>query len=111
MYEFLMQWLKVGKKEFSLDELRFRLELRDQYQRIDDFKRRIIDTAVKEINDHANLNVSYTQRKTGRVVTHLIFTFSEKNKPQPKINDAYIKKHARPGESWDEAKKRLLSKS
>lgn len=78
LYEFLKQWQDFGKKEFSIIELKHRLGLEDQYQRIDHFKLRVIDPAIKEMNKHSDILVNYTQRKKGREVTHLIFTFGLK---------------------------------
>lgn len=84
LYEFLVQWLKVGKKEFSIAELKNRLELEDQYERIGNFRLRVIDPAVKEINKHSNIWVKYTSRKAGRVITHFLFTFGLKEATKPK---------------------------
>ena len=78
LYEFLMQWMDFGKKEFSIAELKHRLELEDQYDRTDNLKLRVIDPAIKDINKHSDILVNYTQRKTGRAVTHFIFTFKLK---------------------------------
>ena len=48
------------------------------YSAIKDFKKRVIDVAVSQINEHSDLNVNYEQRKTGKAVTHLIFYFHSK---------------------------------
>ena len=48
-----------------------------------DLKKRVIDPAVKDVNTHSNYQVDWTQRKTGRKVTHLTFEFSEKQPPAP----------------------------
>jgi plasmid replication initiation protein len=75
-----MQWMDFGKKEFSIAELKHRLELEDQYDRTDNLKLRVIDPAIKDINKHSDILVDYTQRKTGRAVTHFIFTFKSKER-------------------------------
>ena len=72
---------------------------------------------IKDINEHSNLQVSWTQRKSGRRVTHLTFYFSEKEpvetKPKEKekriggVKVSEIEKLARPGESWEEAARRI----
>lgn len=63
-------------------------------------------------NTHSDIRVSYTQRKTGRNVTHLNPTIRpEKVAPRPikmVINRAYVEQQAPPGESYGEAFKRLL---
>jgi plasmid replication initiation protein len=78
IYEFLRQWLSFGNKEFSIDELKDRLELDNEYERIDNLKQRVIDPSLEEINQHSDIWVKYSQRKTGRKVTHFLFTFGKK---------------------------------
>ncbi|HCW08182.1 MAG TPA: hypothetical protein DGG95_12550 [Cytophagales bacterium] len=78
LYELLMQWKRTGKREIEIDWLKKQFELDSSYDRMFDLKKRVIDPAIKDINEHSNYQVSWTQRKTGRKVTHLIFEFSEK---------------------------------
>ncbi|MDD5228358.1 MAG: replication initiation protein [Methylococcales bacterium] len=78
LYELLMQWQSTGKREVELDWLKKQLQLDESYERMDNFKARVIDPAVIDINTNSNYNVSWTQRKTGRRVSHLTFEFSEK---------------------------------
>ena len=78
MYELLIQWGGVSQREIELAWLRKILLLEDKYPSIKDFKKYVIDVALFQINEFSDLTVSYTQRKAGRVVTHLIFTFSQK---------------------------------
>jgi plasmid replication initiation protein len=111
LYELLVQHLNIGSREIELAWLKGTLGLSTEYKAIKDFKVRVLDVAVSQINDHTDITVSYTQRKTGRAVTHLIFTIKAKAEPkakQPKIDQAYVEKHARPGESYDQAFRRLL---
>ena len=82
LYELLIQWGSIGKREIELAWLRKTLGLEGQYSSIKDFKKYVIDVALSQINEFSDLTASYTQRKTGRTVTHLIFTFSQK--PVPK---------------------------
>ena len=78
IYEFLRQWLSFGYKEFNIVELKDRLGLENEYERIDHLKSRVIEPAVNEINDYSDIWVKYTQRKTGRSVSHFCFTFGLK---------------------------------
>ena len=77
---------------------------------------RVLEPALRDINEYSDLEASYTQRKAGRVVSHLIFHFNPKpnakpmTNPKPKakrITKAQIEKAARPGESYEEVKARL----
>jgi len=47
------------------------------------FKNRVVNVAVDEINQHSNIWVKYTQRKSGRTITHFLFTFGEKEPKKP----------------------------
>jgi plasmid replication initiation protein len=83
LYELLVQWQGIGKREVSLEWLRDTFQLGDKYPAIKDFKKRVIDLAVDQINEHSDLSASYIQRKTGRNVTHLTFTFAAKEEAKP----------------------------
>lgn len=118
LYELLMQWDSLGTREIELEQLREWLQLEGRYPSIKDFKLRVLDTAIAQINEHSPLQVSWAQRKTGRRVTHLTFTFGPKkpakavSKAQAKrkggkLSDAEISKSARPGETWESARARL----
>jgi plasmid replication initiation protein len=80
IYELLVQYRQIGKREISVESLRSMLELGKKYPLFADFKKRVIDTAVDQINECSPLSVIYQQKKTGRKVTHIIFSFKEKTK-------------------------------
>lgn len=118
LYELLMQWKTTGQREVEIAWLKQQFQIEDKYSSIKDFKKYVIEPAIKDINAHSDYQVSWTQRKTGRNVTHLMFTFSEKQAaaipvPKPKqekvlgVSKSTIEKRARPGESWEEAAKRI----
>jgi Initiator Replication protein len=83
LYELLMQWGSVGRREVELEWLKQILMVDEGYGRLGNFKTRVLDVAVAQINEHSDLTASYTQRKTGRNVTHLIFTFAPKEEARP----------------------------
>ena len=83
LYEFFMQHLdkKTGKGwlEISLDELRFRLGLLPtEYTLMSNFKSRVLDYSIKEINQNTDLTTSYTQQKQGRKIVGFHFDFKRK---------------------------------
>ncbi|HAL9819998.1 TPA: replication initiation protein, partial [Escherichia coli] len=80
IYELLVQYRQIGKREISVENLRTMLELGKKYPLFADFKKRVIDTAVDQINEYSPLRVTYEQKKTGRKVTHITFSFKEKTK-------------------------------
>lgn len=119
-YEFFKCWMfgdNRNTKIISLDELKGKLELTGKYPSIKDFKLKVLDKAMEDINKCSDLGAEYTTSKTGRKITHIKFEFWLKEKQKPelqqkkaglvKVDNAYIEKHAKPGESWDMAAKRL----
>ena len=113
MYELLVQYLSLGKREFAVEWLRDTLDLIEEYPALKDLKKRVIDVSVTQINTHTDITTSYTQRKTGRAVTHLNFKIQAKEAPlsapvkRPSLTRAYVEKHAHVGESWEAARERL----
>lgn len=80
IYELLVQYKQIGKREISVENLRTMLELGNKYPLFADFKKRVIDTAIDQINEYSPLKVTFEQKKTGRKVTHILFSFEEKTK-------------------------------
>ena len=56
-----------------------------EYKAMNDFKKRVLDLAVNEINEKTDLTVSYTQEKRGRTITGFKFTVRMKDKPKDAI--------------------------
>lgn len=112
VYEMLAQYLNLGKREIDLDRLRKTLMIEGEYKVVADLRKRVIDPAVKQINDSTDLQVSYVQKKRGHVITSFLFTIQMKDadKPKtklPKIDEAMIAATARPGETHDDAYHRI----
>lgn len=80
IYELLVQYRQIGKREITVENLRIMLELGKKYPLFADFKKRVIDTAVDQINEYSPLQVTYEQKKIGRKVTSILFHFKEKTK-------------------------------
>lgn len=59
--------------EYSIKELREYFSCENKYSRIIDFKKNVIEIAVKEINEKTDLRVIVTYKKTGRAISHIIF--------------------------------------
>jgi plasmid replication initiation protein len=121
IYELLAQWGRFGEREISIEWLKESLQIEKKYERIRDFKKRVLDPAIKDINKNSDLWVTWKQKKTGRNVTHLIFKFGlkeeQKQKPQKSeikilgVEKSVIEKHARRGETYEQAALRIKAKS
>ncbi|MEY3759141.1 MAG: hypothetical protein RIR39_632 [Pseudomonadota bacterium] len=101
LYELLVQWCNAGEREIEVEWFKRQFQVDDKYSRVVDLKKRVVDPAIQEINEHSNFWVTYSQRKSGRTVTHFQFKFGLKNPPKEKqqLTEAEINRQARPGES------------
>ena len=87
LYGMLRDWLPKGAYTVPIDRLRDELGATDSsYKRLDNFTRRALDPAVKEINGLSDLKVTYTKIKKGRSVTDICFKI--KLKPPQKAIEA-----------------------
>ena len=85
LYELLIAWREVGKvPQINLAEFRNKIGVEDdEYMRMSDFKIRVLEPSIKQINEHTDITVTYEQHKKGRSITG--FSFKFKQKPQAKI--------------------------
>ena len=81
LYELLIQYRTVGKVEINLSDLRLKLGINEsEYPRMDNFKARVLDIGIQQINEHSDITVKYEQVKTGRNITGFKFSFKQKAK-------------------------------
>jgi plasmid replication initiation protein len=128
LYELLIQWREAAKLPmFELEHFRQQLGLSsNELFRMSDFKKRVLDLAVSQINKHTDISVTYEQVKSGRIITGFTFVLTikdtnpnipQKKKPTKKnsVNDIdtllknreWVSRHAQVGESWEDARTRL----
>jgi plasmid replication initiation protein len=131
LYELLIQWRSVGKTPmFAIDDFRFKLGLAEgEYAKMANFKVRVLDIALNQINELTDIVASYEQHKNGRVISGFSFTFTTKQQPKEvthskakKLTDKQIQffanklahydpfasQKAAVGESYADLEKRLL---
>jgi plasmid replication initiation protein len=87
LYELLAQNREIGSRALSLTWLRETFQIEpNEYKLTADFKKWIIDAAVKQINDHSDLTVKYEPKKTGRAITDFVFKIKAKDaKPKRQV--------------------------
>ncbi|WP_346799484.1 replication initiation protein RepM (plasmid) [Halomonas sp. Bachu 37] len=112
LYELLIAWRSTGKTPvIKVADLRRQLGIEpDEYGRMTDFKRRVLDFAIKQINEHTDIKASYIQHKRGRSITGFEFSFTAKANAGTKrktISKSKAEAMARPGESYSDLYKRL----
>lgn len=126
LYEMLVSWKSIRKTPvFDLSDFRYKLGVEsDQYTTMSNFKRKVLDIAVSQINEHTNIIVQYQQHKQGRKITGFSFTFVEVSTPvrdpntvdcvdedkkptRKKITKQQAAAMGRPGEEWPELLARI----
>jgi plasmid replication initiation protein len=75
LYELLMQFKTTGTLNISVEDFRYKVGCVNIFKRYNDLKKRTIDHAVKEINLHYEINLTYLEEKSGRKISRLIFKF------------------------------------
>ena len=86
LYELLLQYANTKQKSrvFAIVDLRKTLGLTVEYPEIKNLKKWVVDVAVAQINEHTDITTSYTQKRTGRSISHLTFAIKLKPAPKPK---------------------------
>lgn len=79
LYEIIVAWRSKGKTPMlTIGELRNRLGvLDDEYTELKNLKARVIDFAVKQINEKTDITISYEQHKQGRKIVGFTFSFQQ----------------------------------
>lgn len=117
LFELLIQFKSTGFLTIELDDFKKSLDIPKAYNR--DFgkiREKVIEPAIKEIREKDGLAVKWEAIKTGRKVTSLKFTFPVEpqtalplDKPKKYTKEDLEKDPslAKPGESYEQALKRL----
>jgi plasmid replication initiation protein len=84
LYEMLIAWREVGKTpQIELLEFRHKIGVEDtEYKDMHNFKKRVLEPSIKQINEHTDITVTYEQHKKGRLISG--FSFRLKQKQQVK---------------------------
>ena len=84
LYELLVQW-KAAKQTpmFELEKFRDQLGVDvTEYKAMCDFKKRVLQVAIDEINEKSDIKISYEQVKKGRSIAGFKFKVLTKDKPK-----------------------------
>ena len=100
LYELLIAWREVGKvPQIEISTFRNRLGLlENEYTAMSDFKKRVLEPSIKQINEHTDITVTYEQHKKGRLISGFSFKLKQKQsakkieaKRDPNTPDFFIK--------------------
>jgi plasmid replication initiation protein len=86
LYELLAQYKKIGKRTIMIGDLKDYLECDlPSYERLDNFKSRVVDAALKQINDSTDIACEYELNRLGKRVVGFDFKIKLKQtKARPK---------------------------
>ncbi|ESK35369.1 hypothetical protein P256_02608 [Acinetobacter nectaris CIP 110549] len=85
LYEILIAWRSTGKTPIiNIADFRQRIGvLNTEYKLVADFKKRVLEPAIKQVSEYTDIKATYQQHKTGRTISG--FSFKFKQKPQLEI--------------------------
>lgn len=65
------------QKAYTIEYLREKFNCVDTYPTFYDFKRYVLDRAIKDIHEYTPFRIKYTQKKDKRTVIQLVFSFED----------------------------------
>ena len=82
LYELLIAWRSTGQTPIiELADFRKKIGVLDEeYTRMGNFKDRVLNLAISQINEHTDIKVKCEQHKKGRHIAGFSFSFKQKNK-------------------------------
>lgn len=84
-YELFKQTQNFGKRTIYVNDLREMLKMGDKYKQAKDFRVRVIEPSVADINEHSDIAVRLgNQVKKGRTIVGYEFLIKDKSKSKPK---------------------------
>lgn len=87
IYTIFKQWEKIGTYTIKVEEWQKMLEVPKTQLMYGEFKRKVLETAKDQINAKTDLEVRYTEIKTGRKITGIEWTIKKKVGQQLTIMD------------------------
>jgi len=85
LYELLKSYQNLKEKELNIEKLKYKLMV-THYKKWFDFKRNVIDIAIKEINLLSDINVTYELKKEGKQFISILFFISLKKDIQERLD-------------------------
>tara|TARA_R110002110_G_scaffold209215_1_gene421595 strand:+ start:3669 stop:4568 length:900 start_codon:yes stop_codon:yes gene_type:complete len=131
LYENCLRYIKIGKtKTFDIDTFRKIMGVKDgQYKVFRDFNNRVLKPAINQINELTDINVEPVKKRVKRRVVEIKFIVTPKKSKLPQkekadlnlskykgplvngVPKSVVEKHARPGETYEQASMRILRSS
>jgi plasmid replication initiation protein len=103
IYPLCSQWKDLGEtKKYDLQDFKMMLGLvddkgKEKMKQINELRAKVLDIAMKQINEHTELHVSYKLEKVGRSFKNIVFTVKSQALAEPIPFDLVATAQAVPG--------------
>ena len=88
IYELCKQYEKIKERIIDVVQLKKILEIEDKYKKYNDFKKKVLEIAEREINEKTDIHISFEEIKTSRKVTSIKFNIEKKEFEKSEIKEA-----------------------
>lgn len=78
IYELIVRWSENGKhssEEIEIEELKKILDIEEKYESFSQFRGKVIEIAVSQINANTDFQVEYEFKKSGRAFKWIVFSW------------------------------------
>ncbi len=83
LFELFKSYAYQRRKEFTVDDLKDLLQANtSSYKNYANFRTRVLDPAIKEINKFTELEVKYSEIRQGKKVVKIVFMITQKENPE-----------------------------
>lgn len=79
IYLMISQFASTGIFKIKLEDFKEKLEIENKYDMYSDFKKRILNSSISQINSILNINLIVEEEKIGKRIDTLIFKFNKIN--------------------------------
>lgn len=88
LYELCRSWAGLKSHTYKLEDLKKLLDIPEhEFNRFPDFRRRVLETAQREINEYTDLNVYFEPMSKGRKVEQIRIHIAEKSEIERIANE------------------------
>ena len=95
LYEVAKDYFSIGEKELDIKDFKRLIGVGEKYERWNMFVKRVLDPALKDVNDNSDINIKYSIKKTGRNISKITL-YMVNNQPTITLNNNNINKIPQP---------------
>lgn len=92
IYELSLQYLTIGSRSMSVEDLKHHLGVEDQYLEFKDLNKRVLKPSIDQINKHTDIKIKVTPVRENRKIVSLKFDIDSKKERHHKASKQKIEK-------------------